>query len=218
MSQVERKSDYHYFNFLAFKKCLYDKTLSSNAKVLYFHLLQLSSNKGCNPKARGNDVEIYKIPTGELIGLATHHHKDGTISHKQGSAVSKAVGRALSELSDKGYIGGRWQVEKKEGCPLTVLLNFDKVFLTSKSETKNVDIDAEIDAINIKIGINNVQKDTKNVSLIYPIQSLKESSLSKQCNESTIEELAGEDLKELEEESINNSNNQAALELPELPF
>lgn len=114
----------NYLNFDAFRKALYDIKLSERARLVYIHLLQKSSSKGCKNDALYNDVELTK----ELIAI------DLGILTKNDEPSTKLVQRALEELEDEGYIK-RFQKYKSKGCPLTIRLNFSKQFL-SKNGTK----------------------------------------------------------------------------------
>jgi hypothetical protein len=112
---MEKKN---YFNFTAFRKALYDGELSERARVVYMHLLQKSSNKGCDDKALYNDVELTK----ELIAI------DLGILTKSGEPSTKLIQRVLEELEEHGYIK-RFQKFKSKGCPLTIRLNLSQQFL-----------------------------------------------------------------------------------------
>lgn len=106
----------HYFNFQAFRKALYDKELTERARLVYMHLLQKSSAKGCD------EVELTKPQIAADLGILT---KD-----KNGLAV-KNVQRSLNELEEHGYLS-KWQTYKGEGVPLTIKLNLEEVFLRPK--------------------------------------------------------------------------------------
>lgn len=112
---MEKKN---YFNFMAFRKALYDGELSERARLIYIHLLQKSSSKGCDDKALYNDVELTK----ELIAI------DLGILTKSGEPSTKLIQRALEELEEHGYIK-RFQKFKSKGCPLTIRLNLSQQFL-----------------------------------------------------------------------------------------
>lgn len=114
----------NYLNFMALRKALYDGSLSERARLVYIHLLQKSSSKGCKDNALYNDIELTK----ELIAI------DLGILTKNGEPSTKLIQRALEELESNGYID-RFQKYKSKGCPLTIRLNFRKDFLT-KSENK----------------------------------------------------------------------------------
>lgn len=103
---------------MAFRKALYDGELSERARVVYMHLLQKSSSKGCDDKALYNDVELTK----ELIAI------DLGILTKSGEPSTKLIQRALEELEEHGYIK-RFQKFKSKGCPLTIRLNLSQQFL-----------------------------------------------------------------------------------------
>lgn len=122
---MDRKN---YFNFAAFRKCVYDINISFAARVLYLHLLQLSSAKGCAVGATRNSVEIYEVPTGAILGFAP--------TAKREDAIRKAVCRALDELETAGYILRRYQKVKRPGVGLTVELNFEKSFLSKKADAE----------------------------------------------------------------------------------
>ena len=126
---MEKKN---YFNFMAFRKGLYDGNLSERARLVYIHLLQKSSSKGCSDNALYNDIELTK----ELIAI------DLGILTKTGEPSTKLIQRALEELEENGYIK-RFQKYKTKGCPLTIRLNLRYDFLNKKeneieeSEDKN---------------------------------------------------------------------------------
>lgn len=126
---MEKKN---YFNFLAMRKAMYDGKLSERARLVYIHLLQKSSLKGCAENALYNDVELTK----ELIAI------DLGILTKTGEPSIKLVQRALEELEKNGYIK-RFQKYKTKGCPLTIRLNLSQQFLRQnetqidESENKN---------------------------------------------------------------------------------
>lgn len=126
---MEKKN---YFNFMAFRKGLYDGNLSERARLVYIHLLQKSSSKGCADNALYNDIELTK----ELIAI------DLGILTKTGEPSTKLIQRALEELEENGYIK-RFQKYKTKGCPLTIRLNLRYDFLNKKeneieeSEDKN---------------------------------------------------------------------------------
>lgn len=122
---MDRKN---YFNFAAFRKCVYDINISFAARVLYLHLLQLSSAKGCAVGATRNSVEIFEVPTGAMLGFAP--------TAKREDAIRKAVCRALDELETAGYILRRYQKVKRPGVGLTVELNFEKSFLSKKADAE----------------------------------------------------------------------------------
>ena len=117
---MEKKN---YFNFMAFRKALYDSSLSERARLVYIHLLQKSSSKGCADKALYNDVELTK----ELIAI------DLGILTKSGEPSIKLVQRALEELEEHGYIK-RFQKFKSKGCPLTIRLNLSQQFLRKNNK------------------------------------------------------------------------------------
>jgi hypothetical protein len=126
---MEKKN---YFNFLAMRKAMYDGKLSERARLVYIHLLQKSSLKGCAENALYNDVELTK----ELIAI------DLGILTKTGEPSIKLIQRALEELEEYGYIK-RFQKYKTKGCPLTIRLNLSQQFLRQnetqidESENKN---------------------------------------------------------------------------------
>ena len=115
---MEKKN---YFNFMAFRKGLYDGKLSERARLVYIHFLQKSSSKGCSDNALYNDIELTK----ELIAI------DLGILTKTGEPSTKLIQRALEELEENGYIK-RFQKYKTKGCPLTIRLNFRYDFLNKK--------------------------------------------------------------------------------------
>ena len=88
---MEKKN---YFNFMAFRKGLYDGNLSERARLVYIHLLQKSSSKGCAENALYNDIELTK----ELIAI------DLCILTKTREPSTKLMQRALEELEENGYI------------------------------------------------------------------------------------------------------------------
>ena len=112
---MDRKN---YFNFLAFRKGLYDIELSERAKLIYIHLLQKSSAKG------SNEIELTKAQIASDLGILT--------KRRDGLAL-KNVQRSLEELEEHGYLR-RWQKYKGENVPLTIKLNFDEGFLRQKRE------------------------------------------------------------------------------------
>lgn len=122
----------NYFNFGAFRKGLYDANLSERARLVYIHLLQKSSNKGCAENALYNEIELTK----ELIAI------DLGILTKTNEPSTKLIQRALEELEKHGYIT-RFQKFKSKGCPLTIRLNLSQQFLKEnntqieKSEKEN---------------------------------------------------------------------------------
>lgn len=120
---MEKKN---YFNFMAFRKALYDGELSERARLVYIHLLQKSSNKGCADNALYNDVELTK----ELIAI------DLGILTREGEPSVKSIQRALEELEEHGYIK-RFQKYKSKGCPLTIRLNFSQQFLRQSENKKD---------------------------------------------------------------------------------
>lgn len=111
----------NYLNFKALRKSLYDGRLSERARLVYIHLLQKSSQKGCNENAQYNDVELTK----ELIAI------DLGILTKKGEPAIKLIQNAFEELETFEYIK-RFQKYKKVGCPLTIRLNFGDSFLNKK--------------------------------------------------------------------------------------
>lgn len=111
----------NYFNFLAFRKCLYDIELSERARVVYMHLLQKSSAKG------SDEIELTKALIASDLGILT--------KKKDGLAI-KNVQRALEELEAMNYIQ-RWQKYKGESSPLTIKMNLDEAFLRQKREENN---------------------------------------------------------------------------------
>ena len=112
---MDRKN---YFNFLAFRKGLYDIELSERARLIYIHLLQKSSAKGCN------EIELTKAQIASDLGILTK---------KRDGLALKNVQRSLEELEEHGYLR-RWQKYKGENVPLTIKLNFDEGFLRQKRE------------------------------------------------------------------------------------
>lgn len=120
---MEKKN---YFNFMAFRKALYDGELSERARLVYIHLLQKSSNKGCADNALYNDVELTK----ELIAI------DLGILTRDGEPSVKSIQRALEELEEHGYIK-RFQKYKSKGCPLTIRLNLSQQFLRQSENKKD---------------------------------------------------------------------------------
>lgn len=110
-----------FFNFDAFRKALYDGKLSERARLVYIHLLQKSSNKGCPIDALYNDVELTEPFIAIDLGILT----------KKGDPSTKLIQRALAELQENGYIT-KFQKYRAAGCPLTIRLNFSKQFLFQK--------------------------------------------------------------------------------------
>lgn len=108
----------NYLNFDAFRKALYDGKLSERARLVYIHLLQKSSSKGCAINSLYHDIELTK----ELIAI------DLGILTKTGEPSIKLIQRALDELQELDYIK-KFQKYKSKGCPLTIRLNFSKEFL-----------------------------------------------------------------------------------------
>ena len=121
--KMEKKN---FLNFAALRKALYDAQLSERARLVYIHLLQKSSIKGCNPNALYNAVELTKQQIAIDLGILT----------KKGEPANKSVQRALEELEALGYLK-RFQKYKSEGCPLTIMLNFKKEFLNKKIEIED---------------------------------------------------------------------------------
>lgn len=115
---MEKKN---YFKFMALRKGLYDGNLSERARLVYIHLLQKSSSKGCEDNALYNDIELTK----ELIAI------DLGILTKTGEPSTKLIQRALEELEENEYIK-RFQKYKSKGCPLTIRLNLRYDFLNQK--------------------------------------------------------------------------------------
>lgn len=112
---MDRKN---YFNFLAFRKGLYDIELSDRARLIYIHLLQKSSAKG------SNEIELTKAQIASDLGILTK---------KRDGLALKNVQRSLEELEEHGYLR-RWQKYKGENVPLTIKMNFDEGFLRQKRE------------------------------------------------------------------------------------
>jgi hypothetical protein len=119
---MERKN---YFNFLAFRKGLYDIELSERARVIYMHLLQKSSAKG------SDEIELTKALIASDLGILTK---------KRDAIAPKNVQRSLDELEARNYIQ-RWQKYKGENAPLTIKLNLDEAFLRQKQEKKDSNSD-----------------------------------------------------------------------------
>lgn len=105
-----------YFNFPAFRAGLYDTELSVNARLVYMHLVQYSSD------SRSNGVfNITEPQIAEKLGFIT----------SSGNLAVKTVQRALKELNDAGYLK-KWQKFKGTGVPLTISMNFNDEFLKAK--------------------------------------------------------------------------------------
>ena len=109
---MERKN---YFNFPAFRAGLYDVDLSANARLIYVHLVQYSSDKG------NNQFKITEPQIAEKLGLLT----------REGNLAVKTVQRSLKELEDAGYLQ-KWQKYKGSGVPLNININFESDFLNTK--------------------------------------------------------------------------------------
>ena len=122
---MDRKN---YFNFLAFRKGLYDIELSERARLIYIHLLQKSSAKG------SNEIELTKAQIASDLGILT--------KRRDGLAL-KNVQRSLEELEEHGYLR-RWQKYKGENVPLTIKLNFDEGLRQKREESvTNSDINEQ---------------------------------------------------------------------------
>lgn len=160
---MEKKN---YFNFLAFRKAMYDGKLSERARLIYIHLLQKSSNKGCIDNALYNDVELTK----ELIAI------DLGILTKTGEPSTKLIQRALEELEEHGYIK-RFQKYKTKGCPLTIRLNLSQQFLR-ENETQNDESEDKKELGFEKSESENVHHYNPNVILSNPSQSNNNPFLS----------------------------------------
>lgn len=104
-----------YFNFPAFRAGLYDTELSTNARLVYMHLVQYSSD-------RSDCVfNVTEPQIAEKLGFIT----------SSGNLAVKTVQRALKELEDAGYLK-KWQKFKGAGVPLTISMNLDSEFLKAK--------------------------------------------------------------------------------------
>lgn len=163
---MDRKN---YFNFAAFRKCVYDVNISCAARVLYLHLLQLSSAKGCAVGATRNSVEIYEVPTGAMLGFAP--------TAKREDAVRKAVCRALDELETAGYILRRYQKVKRPGVGLTVELNFEKSFLSKK-----VDAEVQVETEKVQAFVPLINPSNPVLSTLIPPNPSKPSNPTKLPN------------------------------------
>lgn len=144
----------NYFNFLAFRKGLYDIELSERARLIYIHLLQKSSAKG------SNEIELTKAQIASDLGILTK---------KRDGLALKNVQRSLEELEEHGYLR-RWQKYKGENAPLTIKLNFNDGFLRQKREESVTSSD-----INEQPGSENP---SENVHPYNPILSSLNPSLS----------------------------------------
>lgn len=144
----------NYFNFLAFRKGLYDIELSERARLIYIHLLQKSSAKG------SNEIELTKAQIASDLGILTK---------KRDGLALKNVQRSLEVLEEHGYLR-RWQKYKGENAPLTIKLNFDDGFLRQKREESVTSSD-----INEQPGSENP---SENVHPYNPILSSLNPSLS----------------------------------------
>lgn len=160
---MEKKN---FLNFAAFRKALYDAQLSERARLVYIHLLQKSSIKGCNPNALYNVVELTKQQIAIDLGILT----------KKGEPANKSVQRALEELEALGYLK-RFQKYKSEGCPLTIMLNFKKEFLNKKIESEDKN-EFNFDKIEDKKESDFVKTDDKFVHPYNPFLSINNPSLS----------------------------------------
>jgi len=156
----------NYLNFAALRKALYDAQLSERARLVYIHLLQKSSIKGCNPNALYNVVELTKPQIAIDLGILT----------KKGEPANKSIQRALEELEVLGYLK-RYQKYKSEGCPLTIMLNFKKEFLNKKIESEDKN-EFNFDEIEDKKESDFVKTDEKFVHPYNPFLSINNPSLS----------------------------------------
>ena len=184
---MDRKN---YFNFLAFRKGLYDIELSERARLIYIHLLQKSSAKG------SNEIELTKAQIASDLGILT--------KRRDGLAL-KNVQRSLEELEEHGYLR-RWQKYKGENVPLTIKLNFDDGFLRQKREESvtSSDINEQPESEN----------PSENVHPYNPILSSLNPSLSSSnpvlsCSNPVLSDLEEEKNleKELSEEIPDNTKN-----------
>lgn len=105
------------FNFPAFRAGLYDTELSANARLVYMHLIQYSSDRyDCV-------FNVTEPQIAEKLGMFT----------SSGNLAVKTVQRALKELEDAGYLK-KWQKFKGTGVPLTINMNFNDEFLKAKQD------------------------------------------------------------------------------------
>lgn len=184
---MDRKN---YFNFLAFRKGLYDIELSERARLIYIHLLQKSSAKG------SNEIELTKAQIASDLGILT--------KRRDGLAL-KNVQRSLEELEEHGYLR-RWQKYKGENVPLTIKLNFDEGFLRQKREESvtNSDINEQPGSENPSENVHpyNLFLSSLNPSLSSsnPVLSGSNPGLSDHEEEKDLE-------KELSEEIPDNTKN-----------
>ena len=169
---MDRKN---YFNFLAFRKGLYDIDLSERARLIYIHLLQKSSAKG------SDEVELTKSQIASDLGILTI---------KKDKLALKNVQRALEELEEHGYLR-RWQKFKGEDVPLTIKLNLYEGFLRQKREENGTGSDN-----NERPGS---EKPSENVHPYNPSLSTSNPSLS-DTNPNLSDLSAENDLGEKEEE------------------
>ena len=173
----------HYFNFQAFRKALYDKELTERARLVYMHLLQKSSAKGCD------EVELTKPQIAADLGILT---KD-----KNGLAV-KNVQRSLNELEEQGYLS-KWQTYKGEGVPLTIKLNLEEGFLRQKrnenatSSDKKEPSESETPSENVHPYNPNLSSSNPNLSDLSENGDMKENdeevkNLEKELCEEAVQE------------------------------
>ena len=205
--QEKKKAGYYYLNFTAFRRCLYDTTLSLGARVLYIHLLQLSSTKGCSKTATSNTVEIYEVPTGAMLDLAPKATRE--------DAVRKAVKRALDELKKNGYINEMYQKTKRPGCGLTINLNFNNDFLYRKAH-EEITIDDEKGEANVPLNYPSYP-DTSLPIVSNPSNPDQTSQIQTKPSYPEQSFLSGETEAESEEDfnkRIEESKNHSKAELP----
>ena len=164
---MDRKN---YFNFPAFRAGLYDVDLSANARLIYVHLVQFSSDKG------NNQFKITEPQIAEKLGLLT----------REGNLAVKTVQRALKELEDAGYLQ-KWQKYKGSGVPLNVNMNFESDFLNTKLNNNkqrlmsNESVDDQVCQPNTSVVVQPLLSD--NTIHINPIQSDNNLGLSDEVDE-----------------------------------
>lgn len=110
------------FNFPAFRAGLYDAELSANARLVYMHLVQYSSDRS-NESTVVSVFNVTEPQIAEKLGMFT----------SSGNLAVKTVQRALKELEDAGYLK-KWQKFKGAGVPLTISMNFNDEFLKAKQD------------------------------------------------------------------------------------
>ncbi len=142
MEVKKTKRNLRYFQFQEFRKALYDAELTPTSKVVYFHLLQKSSQMASVTIDKYTEEQM-----AEDIGIYT----------KQGNVGGQAVGKALKQLEEKGYIK-KFQKFKKKGCSVTIVMNFDDEFVKQKGskyiEKCNPKLNVNESKCNPKLNVN----------------------------------------------------------------